>query len=304
MSDFPKVAIIVLNWNGWKDTVECIESLKKITYPNNKIILVDNGSTDGSEQILRERFPEIKLIQTGENLGFAEGNNIGIRYALNKGADYILLLNNDTVVDRDFVTELVRAAESDKSIGILSSKMYFYDKPDTLWYAGAIFNLKTGRSRHIGYNEKDKGQYDKVRETDRACGCSMMVSREVCETVGLMNPEYFCYGEDVEWSLRIKKAGYRVVFVPSSRLWHKISISTGGTGKGNNIYYSIRNQLRLVKTYLPYSFKGMDTLRDIIILGRYVCSLFTMNVNKARGIKNIWLGINDYYHGRVGKREL
>ena len=304
MSDFPKVFIIVLNWNGWKDTVECIKSLKKITYPNNKIILVDNGSTDNSEEILRKKFPDLELIQTGENLGFAGGNNIGIQYALSKGADFIILLNNDTIVDKEFVTELIRVAESDKSIGILSSKIYFYDRQDTIWYAGAIFNLKTGRSRHIGFKEKDKGQYDKVRETDRACGCSMMVSREVCETVGLMNQQYFCYGEDAEWSLRIKKAGYRVVFIPSSRVWHKISISTGGTVKGTNIYYSIRNQLRLVKTYLPFKFKVMNVLRDVIIAGRYVCSLYTMHVSKGRGLKNIWLGINDYYHGRFGKREL
>ncbi len=111
------------------------------------------------------------------------------------------------MVDTDFITALVAAAESDKSIGILSSKVYFYDRPDVLWYAGATLNLKTGKSEHLGYNEKDTGQFSEMRETDRACGCSMMVSRAVCETTGLMDPEYFCYAEEAEWSLRARKRG-------------------------------------------------------------------------------------------------
>ncbi|MFZ6017745.1 MAG: glycosyltransferase family 2 protein [Nitrospirota bacterium] len=300
----PKISIVVLNWNGYRGTIECIESLKKVTYPNYEVVLVDNGSTDGSEEILREKFPDVPFIQTGENLGFAGGNNIGIRHALSNGADYVILLNNDTVVDKEFVTAMVRVAEADKSIGILTSKIYFYDRPDTIWYAGAIFNLKTGRSRHIGYNKKDKGQYNKVRETDRACGCSMMVSRKVCETVGLMNPEYFCYGEEVDWSLRVKNAGYRVVFVPNSKVWHKISGSTGGAGKGFYLYYSVRNHLRLINTYLPFKSKVMSIVRDMLVIGRHLFSIFTVGVNKGYGIKNLWFGVRDYYHGRFGKREL
>ncbi len=298
----PNVYIIILNWNGYRDTVECVESLKKITYPNHRILLVDNGSTDGSEKILREKFPKLSLIQTGENLGYAEGNNVGIRYALENGADYIILLNNDTIVDPEFVTELVKVAESNKSIGILSSKVYFYDRPDTIWFAGAIFNLKSGKSKHIGYNEKDRGQHDNIQETDRTCGCSMMVSRKICETVGLMNPEYFCYGEDVDWSLRIKKAGHRVIFVPGSKVWHKVSASTGGIQNSFPIYYSVRNHLRLVNTYLPFKFKMLNGFRNMLVVGRYLLSLFTMNINKSRGIKNLWYGTIDYYYGRFGNK--
>lgn len=300
----PKVFIIVLNWNGYRDTIECIESLKKVTYPNYEIILIDNGSTDNSEGTLRKEFPDLELIQTGENLGYAGGNNVGIKYAIERGTDYILLLNNDTVVDPDFLIELVKVAESDKSIGILSSKIYFYDKPDTIWYAGAIFNLKSGKSKHIGYNKKDTVEYDKVQETDRACGCSMMASRRVCETVGLMSPEYFCYGEEVDWSLRIRNAGYRVIFVPGSKVWHKVSASTGGRGKSYYIYYSVRNHLRLLNTYLPFKYKMLNLLRDMLVAGRYLLSLFTMNISKSDGIKNLWLGIIDYYRGRSGRRDL
>jgi len=300
----PKVSIIVLNWNRHQDTIECILSIRKINYPCYEIVIVDNGSTDGSEEILRHAFSEIKLIQTGENLGFAEGNNVGIRYALDNGADYSVILNNDTTVDEGFVTELVNAAESDRSIGIASSKIYFYDKPDVLWYAGAVLDLKTGKSKHIGYNEKDAGQYDTMQETDRACGCSMMISRRACETAGLMDPGYFCYGEEADWSLRVREAGYKVVFVPESKVWHKISATTGGASTGYYLYYSVRNHLRLVKTHLPLRPAGLSILRDVLIVSRYICSLFTMKVSKVKGLKIIWSGMIDSYRNRFGRKVL
>ena len=300
----PKVFIIVLNWNRREDTIECVNSIRKINYPRYEIVIVDNGSTDGSEKILRSAFPDIKLIQNNENLGFAEGNNVGIRYALGNGADYVVILNNDTAVDEGFITELVNAAESDRSIGIVSSKIYFYDRPDVLWYAGAVLDLKTGKSVHIGYNEKDAGQYNTMRKTDRACGCSMMVSRRACEAVGLMDASYFCYGEEADWSLRVREAGYKVVFVPGSKVWHKISSATGGAGTGYYLYYSVRNHLHLVKTHLPLKFPGLNILRDVLIVGRYVCSLFTMKISKVRGIKIIWSGMIDSYRKRFGRKDL
>lgn len=299
----PKVFIIVLNWNGHQDTIECIHSIRKINYPRYEIVIVDNGSTDGSEKILRRSFPDIKLIQTGENLGFAEGNNVGIRYALENGADYAVILNNDTTVDANFVTELVNAAESDRSIGIVSSKIYFYDRPDVLWYAGAVLDLKTGKSKHIGYNKKDAGQYDTMRETDRACGCSMMISRRACEAAGLMDAAYFCYGEEADWSLRVREAGYKVVFVPASKVWHKISSATGGAGTGYYLYYSVRNHLHLVKTHLPLKFPGLNLLRDVLIVSRYIFSLFTMKISKVKGIKIIWSGMIDSYRKRFGRKD-
>jgi GT2 family glycosyltransferase len=300
----PKVFIIVLNWNRHEDSIECIHSIRKINYHRYEIVIVDNGSTDGSEEILRRAFPDIKLIQTGDNLGFAEGNNVGIRYALENGADYAVILNNDTTVDANFVTELVNAAESDKSIGIVSSKIYFYDRPDVLWYAGAVLDLKTGKSKHTGYNEKDAGQYDTVRETDRACGCSMMISRRACETVGLMDAGYFCYGEEADWSLRVREAGYKVVFVPASKVWHKISAATGGAGTGYYLYYSVRNHLHLVKTHLPLKPVGLNVIRDVLIVTRYIFSLFTMKISKVRGIKIIWSGMIDSYRNRFGRKDL
>lgn len=295
--------IIILNWNNGKDTIECVRSCLKIADPNVRLLIIDNGSTDGSEDELRKRFPDIELVQTGQNLGFAEGNNVGIRHALGRGAEYVILLNNDTVVDPNFASELISAASSDPSIGMAVSKIYFFDRPDIIWYAGAKLNLKTGYTRHIGYGEKDAGQYDYIGETDRACGCSVLVTRRACETAGLLDPAYFCYVEDSDWSVRVRKAGFRIVYVPQSRVWHKISVSTGGASQGHYLYYFIRNQLMLVDRGLPLQSAMRSGLREFQIIGRTFFSLFTMRVNKMRGLKNMLLGIRDYHQGRFGRRD-
>lgn len=166
------VYLIVLNWNGWKDTVECIDSCLKLTYTNFRILIVDNGSTDNSESILRECFPSVEFIQTGENLGFAGGNNVGIRYALEQGAVYVWLLNNDTVVDSKALDELLKVAESDDKIGIVGSKIYYYDKPDILWFAGGVITSLAKLVQHIGVNKKDSQVHNENMDVDFITGAA------------------------------------------------------------------------------------------------------------------------------------
>lgn len=296
----PKVSVIVLNWNGYKDTIECVESLKKVTYPKCDILIVDNGSTNASEEILRRKFPELTLIQTGSNLGFTGGCNAGIREALRRGADYIILLNNDTVVDPDFAGELVKVAESDKKIGMLCSKIYFYDKSDVIWYAGAYFNTWLGWGRHRGYNQPDTGQFDRVEETGRPTGCSLMVTREFCEQVGLLDEEYFCYCEDSDWGMRAQKAGFKVMYVPTSKVWHKTSSSSGGSTTAISLYYTVRNTFRCIDKNNPLPVP-LRYLRYLSIVSISLLSLITMKVPKALGIKRIYQGTRDYFRGRVGE---
>ena len=295
----PKVYIIVLNWNGYDDTIECINSLRSVTYANHHIVLVDNGSTDGSEAFLREQFPDIDLIQTGQNLGFTGGNNIGIRYALNNGADYIILLNNDTIVHKDFITELITAAETDKTAGMLCSKIYFHDRPDILWYAGASFHPWLGWGRHRGYNDRDRGQFDLTEETGRPTGCSLMVSRAVCEKIGLLREEYFCYCEDLDWGMRAQNAGYKIMYVPASKVWHKVSRSTG-IGSATSLYYSVRNMFMCLDANKPLPAL-LRFLRFGIVLSAAILSLFTHAHPKAAGAAQICRGTSHYLQGRSGK---
>jgi hypothetical protein len=296
---FPKVIIIVLNYNGYDDTLECLESLKKLNYSNYEILIVDNGSTDGSIEILKNAFPEITLIETGGNLGFAGGENVGIRRALAEGAECIILLNNDTVADPEFAGKLVEVSKRDKKVGILCSKVYLFDKPEVIWYAGGSFNPWLGWGRHRGYGICDDGQFDRVEETVRPCGCSLMVTKEFCERVGLLDEDFFCYCEDVDWGMRAKRAGFKVFYVPDSKVWHKVSKSVGGAGNAISIYYNVRNTLRCLDKSkpLPFPFRHM---RHAAVPLTNLLGLFTMKIPKISGIRMIYKGLKDYFRGRFG----
>ena len=295
-----KVFVIVLNWNGYRDTIECVESLKGVDYPGLETVIIENGSTDGSEEILRKRFPGLTVLQTGGNLGFAGGSNVGLKYALDSGADYVVLLNNDTTVDPSFVKELVRVAQTDERIGLLSSKVYFYGEPDVLWYAGATFNQWLGWGRLRGYGQRDDGRFDAAGETNRASGCALMLTRRFCESVGLFDEEYFCYCEDLDLGIRAKRAGFKVMYVPASKVWHKESKSTGGATAAVSLYYTVRNTLRCVDKNSPLPFV-LRVARYASVLTISLLSLFTMKTPKIQGAKRIYRGARDYFQHRLGE---
>ena len=190
--NYPKVSIIILNWNGLEDTIECLESLKKITYPNYEVIVVDNGSKGNDAQMLQERFGDyIHLIQNDRNYGFAEGNNIGIRYALDNSApDYLLLLNNDTVAAPDFLTELIKTAETDANIGIVGPKIYYYDlvgKDNVIWSAGGKISWwHLNVFYHIGLRDGDLPKYQSIASVDWLTGSAMMFKRQIIENLSLL----------------------------------------------------------------------------------------------------------------------
>lgn len=265
---YPKIAIIILNWNGKEDTIECLESLKHITYPNYEILLVDNGSTDGSVECLRERYPEMEIIENGENLGFAEGNNVAIRKAMENNTDYLLLLNNDTIVDSNFLTELVQAAESSHEIGIIGPKIYFYNDITRIQSIGGLVNRYTGRTPLIGCNINDVGQFDEKRDVDYVSGCALLIKTSVIEKIGVLCSDYFAYYEEVEWCIQAKKYGYRVVNVPTAHIWHKEAV----TSKRSNSYTYLYTRNRFI--FLKRNVNYLQRMTAIIF---FFCTYFMFN---------------------------
>jgi GT2 family glycosyltransferase len=251
------VYIIVLNWNGWRDTVECVKSCGKLTYPHFRILIVDNGSTDGSDAALRELFSDVEFLQTGANLGFAGGNNAGIRYALEKGAEYVWLINNDTIVAPDALSALVCVARCNLRAGMVGSKIVYHDNPRLIWYAGAGLDPQSPwRMHHRGLREEDVGQYDSLEETGFVTGCSLLASRDMITGIGLMDEAYFLYFEDSDWSVKARMEGWRLYYSPASLVRHKVSVSLGGAASPLMKYYYSRNFLYFVKKYFPERFPG------------------------------------------------
>jgi GT2 family glycosyltransferase len=286
------VIIIILNWNGWQDTIECVESCRKLSYENFRILIVDNGSTDGSEAILRGRFPDIGFIQTDSNLGFAGGNNVGIRYALEQGADYVWLLNNDTIVDPEALTELVRSAGIDAAAGIVGSKIYYYNEPNKIWFAGGMWRQIKSYARHRGVNEEDTGQYDDICEVDYISGCSLMIRSQVVREIGVMPEDYFLYWEEVDWNARAVARGWKILYVPKSVVWHKVSSSIGEDSP-LHYRYSIRNALLFFQRHAP--------LRCIKVLGYVLYDAAKHYSNGKNDLAKAYLaGARDFFLRRFG----
>lgn len=293
------VVISILNFNGEKNTLDCLESLGAI---NEKgfiltILVIDNGS---SLPLIEIQNTKIKIIKNKTNIGFSGGHNMAIRYAFETKADYILILNNDTYVDKNFLGELLRIAEKDDEIGILCPKIYFApgfefhkekyaekDRGSVLWYAGGKMDWNNVVGHHLGVDEVDNGQFDKMGETAYATGCCAMLKRSVLEKVGLFDEKYFLYYEDNDLSMRVKKEGFKIIYVPKSVIFHKNAGSAGGSGSKLQDYYITRNRLLFGMRYAPIRAKFAlfrESLK-ILLTGRY------------------WqrMGIIDFYIRRLGK---
>lgn len=304
MAKIPHVAVIILSWNRKKDTLETIESLIKSNIRGFRmdIIVVDNGSTDGSveaiENLQFSKKIELKLIINKSNLGFAEGNNVGMRYSLKHGFDYIALLNDDTSVDENLVGNIIRQHEKYPEAGAISPKIYFaqgfeYHKKyktselgRVIWYAGGSIDWNNVYGSNYGVDEVDKGQFDQTRDTDFATGCFVMYKAKVLKDIGLYDKKYFAYMEDADHAQRTKRAGYRVLYSPKGWLWHKVSQSSG-IGSELNDYFLTRNRMIFGMRYA--------SLRTKFALFRESIKLLLI------GRKWQKIGIKDYYLKKYGK---
>ena len=336
--NWPKVAIIVLNWNGWRNTIECLESLYQITYPNFDIILVDNRSDDESIDKIREycegsihveskyykytsynkpieiiertreeteyyinnkkglsalKINTIHIIKNERNYGFAEGNNIAIKYAFNAlNPKYILLINNDTVSDNGFLTELILASKKSSIIGFVGPKIYFYDKKDKtnlISFAGGKLDRWRGQTYPMGYGEVDSSEYDKEKTVDYLEGSCLLAKKEALDRTGLLDPDYFAYWEDVDLCIRGFKEGYISLYVPKAKIWHKESASSPSEIKMylntvNNFLFMKKNAKKVQNfTFLLYFFlfKFWFIIFYILILGNKDLRTFFIAVLKG-----------------------
>jgi GT2 family glycosyltransferase len=243
------VAIILVNWNGKNDTLECLASLRKLDGPDVRVVVVDNGSSDGSVEAFRSAHPWADIIALTENRRFAGGNNAGIAHALSLGADYILLLNNDTFVAPDFVSQMLARFSSEPGCGMVAPKIYYATPPEVLWFTGGEISFWTGTMRHTGIREIDRGQYDTPRVIDYATGCCILTSRMIIEEVGVLDESFFIYGEDADWSMRVRNAGYRIMYEPRARVWHKLSVSAGGHLSSFKLRHKALSNLRFFARY-------------------------------------------------------
>jgi len=226
-SSSPHVIAVVLNYNGKELTLDSLESLEAMDYPSFELLVVDNGSSDGSDEAVAEAFPEVSRLRLEENQGPGGGMNAGLRWTLEREFDYVLLLNNDIEVAPDMLSKLVAAAEADPTLGCVGPKCYYFGQRDLIWSAGGVLRFKESVTRERGMKKRDRGQYDHSEEVDYMSGVAMLVRRDALLKTGLWDETYFLGVEDADWCVRMKHQGYRCWYVHDAELWHRVSHTIG-----------------------------------------------------------------------------
>ena len=267
------LGIIILNLNGVEVTLDCLASLRQSTYRDFFVILVDNGSSDDSAIRIRAGYPEVDLIETGENLGFTGGNNIGMQRALDRGARVLLLLNNDTLAAPDFLGRLMAGLDFDDHLGAVTPKILFHEPADRIWSAGGDISLWRGIARHRGLRDSmDDPAYDTPMDVTFVTGCALCVRADVVRKIGLLDNDLFIYNEDTDYSLRIAQAGFAMRYIPDAVLWHREGYdSRRATGQKRRMLLCTRNILRVHRKhrrwYHALTFYPWFTFRWVLLAG-------------------------------------
>lgn len=292
----PLVEIILVNYNNVIDTIECIDSLQNITYHNAHIIVVDNGSSNNSVEALRNKQTEIdfELICLKDNIGFSAGNNVAILKAILRNAQYILLLNNDTLVRPTFLSELVTFQEEHEECDVAVGKIYYASEMNRVWYAGGNISKTTSRTVHYMYGVKENNnKTDTYKEVSFATGCCLCIKARTFHMVGLLDEDYFLYDEDSDYCCRLARLNRRIFYVPSSIIYHKVSASTGKASPLAQ-YYTARNHFLLIdKNYFGIHKHISKFYTFLLLAKRCICK----EINWAHTYK----GIKAYYCGEKGK---
>lgn len=302
----PSVAIIILNWQNAPDTLDCLKSVHQLSYPNYSVLVVDNGSLDGSVERIRQTYPKVPLLCIENNLGYAEGNNRGMAYALLENPDYVFVLNNDTLLAPDILDRLVEAAEENPKNVMVGPTMYCIEPERTVYAAGSFVDWKLGDVRHRGMfkPEEQCALPHEPNPVDFITGCGVLVRASFIREHGALDPRFYLNYEDVEWGIRAWKQGYQVLHVPGAVMWHKVS-ATLGQASAANTYYSTRNALfffwqntRGIKRILVTLVILLKTMRTILawtLRRRYRTGAF-----RVKRDSNL-LALRDFFSNRTGQ---
>jgi GT2 family glycosyltransferase len=291
------VYILILNSNRCSDTLCCLTSLSQSTYKNKKIIVLDNQSTDGSPEAIPAAFPNVQFVNLPENLGYAGNNNVGIQLALEQGAEWVFVLNEDTILDPECLTHLIEAGESDPAIGIVGPLVYHYDEPTVIQSAGGMLG-PYWESIHLGKNEPDQGQYQQPHSVEWISGCAILVRRPTIQQAGMLDNNFFIYWEETEWCIRIGRAGWKIVHAPQAKIWHK-GVQRDYQPKPTFTYYGTRNRLMTLskhkaplKVWMHTWFQLLRTLTSWTIKPRWR--------SKRNHRDAMWRGVVDFLRHRAG----
>lgn len=295
----PLVVVVILNTNRKDDTLEALESLAKSTYPRRHIIVLDNASTDGSVLAIREKHPLVKVIELDQNLGYAGNNNVGIQAALDSGADWVFVLNEDTILAEDCIARLVEVGEVDPEIGIVGPMVYHHNEPTVIQSAGGKLS-PTWVSYHLSQNEVDKGQYSAPHQVDWISGCAIMVRSTAIRQAGMIDTRFFYYWEETEWCLRIGRAGWKIFHAPQAHLWHK-GVQRDYRPGPNVTYYSTRNRLLMLSKHgAPVSIWVATWVELIRRMIAWSVKPEWRDMRLHRDA--LWQGMADFLHKRWGMR--
>jgi len=294
----PFIVVIILNTNRRYDTLECLKSVTSNNYPSYRVIVLDNASTDGSVEAIQNEFSNVQIVKLEKNLGYTGNNNVGFQKALEQGADWVLVLNEDTTMAPDCIDLLVKAGERDEKIGIVGPMVYHYDEPEVIQSAGAEMD-RLWKSRHRGMNEDDQGQFSQSREVDWVSGCALLIRRKVLEHLGRFDERFFYYNEEVDLCFRARRSGWKVLFDPEAKLWHK-GVQRKYSPSPSVTYYDTRNYLLfLEKNDAPIRvkfFTWVDYLKRLVSW-----SIRPRWRSKRLHRDAMWHGMVDYINRRWGK---
>jgi len=292
----PPVNVVIINHNLKDSLRETLASFRKVNYPGLQIVVSDNASRDGSRELARQEFPEVHLLAHDPEVGFAKATTLGLAHLADK-TKYIFATTNDVIVDPEIINVLVDYAEGHPEAGVMGCKIFYFGKGNLLWSAGGRIHPLHGHSRHFGWNRKDHPRYDKIRECDLVTGCGFLLRSDVMKKINFFNSDLVFYSEDADVCYRVREQGYKIMYIPEARVWHKTS-TTLAKNRPMQLHYSTRNSLYLIQRH-KIRYYPLSLLVNLFVVCPFKMLVFALAFRWKNSV-GIWKGIRDWRAGKLG----